>query len=303
VGYRLHRRETLAKGLKRVVTEQYDKALEELEDPEGDRDEAIHDARKCFKKTRAVLRMARDPLGPSVYRQENARVRDMSRALSSARDSAVAIGTLEDLRGRFGADLPEGGFLGIRQGLVARYEAASAEAAGGEDPTAAVAAQVRDARSAVPGWPLKGDGFDLIRSGFKRVYKRGRRALEPLGPDAADEAVHEWRKRVKYLWYHVRLLQASWPRVLDVLADALDDLSTWLGLDHDLAMLRALLHEDVALAPGPGERQEILALVARRQAELREQSLPLGRRVYAERPGAFADRLGAYWTTWREERG
>ena len=63
MSYRLELNESLPDGIKRIVKEQIDQALEQLrESPEG-RNEAVHDARKRFKKIRAVLRLVRDEIG------------------------------------------------------------------------------------------------------------------------------------------------------------------------------------------------------------------------------------------------
>jgi hypothetical protein len=54
MSYRLEPAETLSDGIKRIAKEQIDQALEQFWDcPEG-RNEAVHDARKRFKKIRAV---------------------------------------------------------------------------------------------------------------------------------------------------------------------------------------------------------------------------------------------------------
>jgi CHAD domain-containing protein len=59
--------------------------------------EAVHEVRKCFKKARAALRLARDDLGEDVYRQENACFRDAARPLTEVRDAEVMLETWDDL--------------------------------------------------------------------------------------------------------------------------------------------------------------------------------------------------------------
>ena len=75
---------------------------------------------------------------------------------------------------------------------------------------------------------------------------------------------------------------------LDVLGDA-------LGEDHDLADLRAALAKKPELAGGLPASEAIMRLCVQRQDELRQAARSLGARVYAEKPRAFVDRLGAYW--------
>ena len=49
--------------IKRVVCEQIDQAMQELTDDNMDRHKGVHQARKRFKKIRAILRLTRQDLG------------------------------------------------------------------------------------------------------------------------------------------------------------------------------------------------------------------------------------------------
>ena len=114
--------------------------------------------------------------------------------------------------------------------------------------------------------------------------------------DPTPEAVHKWRKRVKDLWYHLRLLGDMWPEALKGAADEAHELSDLLGDHHDLTVLA---EEIRASANGDRDAAALLELTERRQAELLEASIPLGERLYAEKPKQFSARLSAYWRAWR----
>jgi hypothetical protein len=69
--------QSLRKNIRRIVRKQMDEALEYLTEPHrGSRDEAVHEARKCFKKVRAVLRVVKPAIARKDYRRENLRFRD-----------------------------------------------------------------------------------------------------------------------------------------------------------------------------------------------------------------------------------
>jgi CHAD domain-containing protein len=107
--------------------------------------------------------------------------------------------------------------------------------------------------------------------------------------------VHEWRKRVKDLWYQLRIVREAWPSTIGEMADRAHELSGLLGDHHDLAVLAADLHERVGIE----HRQALAALIERRQQELLEGALDLGGRLFAEKPKTFRTRLRAYWLAWR----
>src|SRR5207248_687223 len=79
--YRLRRREAVPLGLRRVTRQEIEEAVARLrggtDEPLAD---AIHGARKGFKRLRALVRLARGELGDDAYRRENATFRDAGRA-------------------------------------------------------------------------------------------------------------------------------------------------------------------------------------------------------------------------------
>jgi CHAD domain-containing protein len=129
-----------------------------------------------------------------------------------------------------------------------------------------------------------------VRAGAVRAYARGRDALAAVERERSVEALHEWRKRVKDLWYHQRLLRDAWETPLKALADESHRLADLLGDDHDLAMLADRL---AGAGPSP-DTEAIRALIVERRAELQDEALRLGRRLYVEKPRSYGRRLGRY---------
>jgi CHAD domain-containing protein len=103
------------------------------------------------------------------------------------------------------------------------------------------------------------------------------------------ESLHEWRKRVKELWYHHTLLRPLWPPVMQAVGDEAHELADRLGDDHDLAMLAAWVREHAQAGP------EFFDAVERRRAELEAEAMTLGARIYADKPKAYVRRLRGLW--------
>jgi CHAD domain-containing protein len=130
-----------------------------------------------------------------------------------------------------------------------------------------------------------------LAAALRTTYARGRKAFKTADADPTAEHLHEWRKRVKDLWYQERLLEESWPGVMKAQAKEAKKLSKLLGEDHDLAVLASLLHQDPELA---ALSRDLLDVIAERRGVLLKRSRALGRRVYAERPKHFARRSSRY---------
>lgn len=291
MSYAIGRDETIAAGVRRVATEQVDEALASLEGDDVDRTERVHDVRKRLKKVRAALRLVRDGIGEDVFDRENGDCRDTARLLADARDGTVHLDTLGALRKHYGGSLKRNAFADLKDALEARRDEANRRLVEA-DTLDEVGDRIRALRDRIPDWPIPNDGFETARDGLKRVYKRGHRGLPNAYAEGTAEAFHEWRKRAKYLWYHLRLLGPCWPGVLGAWAEETHTLADLLGDDHDLAELRRAVadierNED-------DERAALFALIEQRHADLRAEARPLGRRLYVEKPSAFADRLAAY---------
>ena len=104
--YRFKLQEPIGQGVRRVGLEQIEIAAAKLAD-KGDISTAIHDARRCLKRLRALLRLIEPGLAEGLYRREAARLAGIGRLLAGARDLHVMQQTLGKLTRRFDA-LPAG---------------------------------------------------------------------------------------------------------------------------------------------------------------------------------------------------
>ncbi len=298
MAFRLDLTESLGDEARRAVAEQLDEAIAGLEEGAGD---AVHSARKGVKKARAVLRLVRPALPGNLYRGEQRALRDAGRLLSGTRDAEVLRNTAKALAEHFAGRLPAAGFEGLHAAL-AELEPGGLAAAGDvvDDPVGTAIEELGEVLARVPSWPLDGCGLGDIRAGAARTYSDGEAAWRAARGSDDVELLHDWRKRVKDLWYQHRLLRDAWPLVLTAFSDAADALGELLGDEHDLAVLAERLH---GLDLPPATDVEVLAeLIGERRAQLRAGAFALGERLYAERPAAYERRLTAYLRAARRAR-
>jgi CHAD domain-containing protein len=299
-GYRLKDGESVPDGVARIAFGRLDHALDELRGKtKSDREQAVHEARKNMKKLRSLLRLVRGEIGDEVYRRENSHFRDAARHLSGVRDADVMLETFDELVERRPKDIPDRAAGGLRKAIEEHRAALHGDRGGRKEARKEVVAALEEARDRVEEWPVETDGFEAFESGLERAYRRGRRAYRVVLDDPSTENLHEWRKRVKDLWYHHTLLECAWPEVMDPIADQVHELSDHLGDDHDLAVLREWAQTHPAAAGGSAGLEAFNEAADRRRAELQREAVALGSRLYAERPGAYVRRLESYWRAWR----
>lgn len=271
--------------VRRVAAGRADSAIEALRGaalPGAGRDaraEAVHAARKDMKKLRSLLRLVRPALGEEPYRRENARYRDAARRLSADRDAEIRFEAAVDLLRRFPGEHPAGTEELMRRLEAGRAGDEPAGGAGGETPIEAAAA-IEAGREEVPRWPLGGLREETFRRGVARAAARGRRALRAVEADPSGPRVHEWRKRVKDLWYMARLLRDRWPGPGPPPVAAADRLADLLGQHQDLAVLSGWLAGPAATAAPPPPARHLIELSRLRREEILGEAIPAGRRLY-----------------------
>ena len=273
--FRLRRKEALPDGVVRIARGRLDSALDELSGRAGnDTATAVHEARKDLKKLRALVRLVQ------ADSRWNTRFRDTARRLAGRRDADVLLETLDDLVKS--GEVPKKAVRGLRKEL--------AHEAGREAETSEIAmaqAELTLARAEVDALAPETDSFKALRPGLQKIYGDGRAAYRVARKNPSTESLHEWRKRVKDLWYSATILRSAWPAMMSELAAEAHVLSDLLGEDHDLAML-------AQRATGK-KRKELRRAIAKRRARLRKRALKIGKRLYAEKPKGFSRRIGAAW--------
>ena len=292
--------ESIEEAVQRVAREQIDKAMDEINDPELDRHKVVHQVRKRCKKMRGLIRLVR-PLLKNQYDLENAWYRDAARPLSYVRDAQSILGALDKLIEHFQDQIDGEAFAAVRQQLTDRRQQVTKDEGNLNKRLEEFLERMEEGRDRVAAWRLDKKGFKAIQGGLIKTYARGRTAMTQAYRHPSPETFHEWRKRVKYHWYHMRLLHPIWPGPIKMRCDEADELSDVLGDDHDLVVLRDTLLQGSIDVGGDETGQALLGLITQRQIELRAKAKRLGARLYAEPPKQFVKRLRSYWRAWQSD--
>jgi CHAD domain-containing protein len=297
VPYRLLPDEPPTAGLRRITTEQSERALERLRSP-SDPVEAVHDVRKRCKKLRGLARLVRPGIG-ARYEEANRAFRDAARELAPIRDRQATAATFRDLAdahpGVRGPAVEE-----VGEELDERA-AAAGDLADGDPRLVRAADLIRDGRDVLLEAEVDGEG-PLI-AGAGKTYGRARRRLADARASCHDpDAFHEWRKRVKYGWYHLRLLRRLAPALMRPLACAWHDCADALGDAHDLHVVGSMLRADPEAFGSPSGVAAVDRLLTGVRTDLERRALALGASLLVADTDAYEGRLGALWSV-RERSG
>lgn len=292
MGFRFRIDESIAAGFRRIASSQISRGIRHLAEDE-DQAIAIHEARKCLKRVRALLRLVQPALGAEHYSRENARFRDIGRMLAASRDRHVLRQTIAALA--VAADPPQQAALQALTEVVSRD---ANEDSLPVDTTQAIEAAIAALEKARKDFKKLRPDFssgDVIRDGVKRTYRAAQKALEIASVSPDDGTLHEWRKTVQTHWRHMLLLSEAWPEFFALRANAAKDLADMLGEDHDLAVLMDFVASGENRAIGPDHAEAVIALASDRQRRLRSNAFASGAFLFAEDAKVLSKRISRYW--------
>lgn len=287
--------DSLTTAVRRVALDQIDTALEEAADDGISEAERIHQLRKRCKKLRGLIRLVRPGLGE--YARENTAFQDIAHRLADVRDARALVETCDALKAQFEDQLYANAFSTIRGHFEKR--AKTVESAPDLSKRLKQAADdLTAARERACLWTVDPDGAESIAGGVKKTYGRGCAAMKAARETPTGENLHEWRKRAKYHWYHLRLLKNT-SLVAKAEVGPASDLADLLGDHHDLHVMAEALDAagDIADADAMAAFR---GLMRARQDMLEAEAFRLGKAVFAEPPKVAAHRLATYWSIWRE---
>ncbi len=291
MGFRLKLREPLPDGLKRVCREQIESALKLCRHPAKQRGVTVHEVRKHLKKLRAAMRLAIGAVGKNQHACENRCVRKIGRLVSDLRDAQVRLQTLIQLRDETAKGSGDSPFPCLEELLSLERESFSAAFAGWQKQAIP---QLERVEARLLKWPLEDLTWKQICGAVAKIYKRGQRGLAKTIDDPEPENFHAWRKRVKDLWYQLRILQPLNRVVLEEMAHDAEVLGELLGREHDFDFLWARLERESGDEALRDELACLQKLIRKQGKRLRTNALELGRRFYAEPAKAFAKRISIF---------
>jgi CHAD domain-containing protein len=276
MAYCLDPKKDLDAEVRRIAREQVRASMDDLTTGvAADRQQSIHSARKRFKKLRSLLRLLR-PLRDGGFPGEMRLLRDAGRQLAPVRDADVLIVTVREL----GSADPTNSWSALEAGLPR-----GPGMAGLEETLRRIVSALRDIEEKIAAWPALPSDTAAAAAGIASAYRKGRKAWTRAESRRTPEALHEWRKKVKDLWYDTRLLSEADPVMMGLGAN-LGRLADVLGSRHDLDVVEATVKDDDGLRAKldwpAGQRS-----IRKRREELDREAFALGGMIYSGKPAAF----------------
>jgi CHAD domain-containing protein len=294
MSYRLDPALPMSEALRHVAFSELELAHNALSSP-PDRHTGVHSARKCLKRLRSLLLIAKPGMPAPVFATLTDRLARIARGLAPARDAQALLDAVDKLDRETEKGPGQGPIQSLHGWLQKRKQAAeqSLERNAASDAMRGLL----ELRPSFAGLAIYPDSFHPLAEGLRLCYRASRKCFQhALTTDHAED-LHDWRKGVQHHWRQMQLLAPCWPSELSARAEAARSLSQLLGDDHDLAMLCRLVSTPTMIFGNAEEIAAFFKRCRRRQKALRREGRLKGERLFVERPRFFAERIEAYWMT------
>lgn len=242
-----------------ALAAELDRSLELLSQRPID-DEAAHEFRRSIKRARSILRLLRDVVGDDAYWRENRALRDAARALAPMRDAKV-----------------------LREALEAMGQRARVRRAA-RAPVTPLVRTLEETRARTANWRMPREKWPPVADGIRRVYRKGRAALEAAEARPTDRNLHESRKQIKRLGAALEFLEATGAKRARKARRLADAAARDLGEDHDLALL-------ARRPPGGPLPADVRRKLGKRRRKLQKRALREAERLFDAAPKKFVKRL------------
>ncbi len=306
--YKLLLSEEIAPAIRRIALEQITKARRELSAAQNIQ-AGVLQTRKCMKRVRSLLRLARPILGERFFKQQNRTYRDIGRALAHPRQAGALLETVIrfEASADFAAEAPL--LNAVKQQLLTEKSLREEE-----HELVALTALIETLDKNAAAWKdlkMPDAQFSDLAAGFGMSYQRGRKSLRRAIRSRETFYLHEWRKDVQQCWRQLQILTLLWPDDVMPRIRLAREISKLLGTEHDLSELTTYIkthkhsldkqmleiHNSGKKADIKQMRKNFARATKSIQRDLCLHAVERGRRLYALDPQALLEAMSIYWQT------
>jgi len=274
-----------------------DEGFAELKERELDDNIIVHNLRKRVKNLRALLRLIRKELGEDAFKKNNFMLRDLNRRSAALRNVFALITITGSMQQQnTNGDLIEPYNLLLSR-LTNDFETIKSKTE--------LSSLFNNYQDTLEKYNLRiihmdfdKQSFRNIKAGLQIIYYGCVNSLQNSLGTKDENLLHEWRKNVKDLYYCCLSLTPLWKPVISVYTKELKVLSDLLGDLHDLFELQIYIQ---SLTDNPFDFTGIFQIIEQMQDNIISNSVPLGKRLFAEDEEQFAQRIKSYYAAYRKE--
>ena len=280
--YVFRKSESVTRATRRVARELLDDTTRLIRNPKVSLDIRTHEARKAIKKLRGMLRLVESSSRRGrADRALDKDLRDVARKLAPFRDSDVMRAALHvAAKGSHGL-LDNKTAEAIHDCVTDHHPVEKSTQA---VSLALYATDVTSLADKIAASKIHTRTLSALRKSYLKTCNTAQNLMRKVLTGKASEAdFHEWRKFVKYHFYHTRLLAGLYGKQARKRAKDANELEEILGQHHDLAVLAERIKAHRREVRKFCDVAKLLRYLEKRQREMERTALQLGRKLFPKK--------------------
>jgi CHAD domain-containing protein len=221
--------------------------------------------------------------------------RDLSRQLSVARDNQVLLQRAKVTHKNMRPGIRNARADELINELELNREKSLKELAEGNNIIKTISNELNLSTSRIDSLKIKNEGFNVIEKGIERIYKQAQKYLYEIEKNPDPETIHNFRKRVKYLWYQMILLKPIYSRMLKAYCKSLEKISEEFGLHRDYTLFRQLMENNAYFGLNKKQIDFIRDFTDKEQNKIFTGAIEPSKKFFIESPGTFIMKLKNYY--------
>lgn len=243
---------------------------------------AVPEIRKNYKKIRASIRLVRDDY--DNYKKENEFYRDEAKKVLSVQQAIAMVKAIDLINEQYSDRLYKNAFTELREKLENHKKKQIDTALDEEHIFQDLHQNLKDKCESLKDDLSKQISQDVIESGLKKVYQRGRKAQKNLSDSKTNEDFHELQKRVNYLDIQLGILSPIWPDMIRIWQSELEKLSQLLVTSEALYQLSGFLQTYGDMGDKNNGVYLMNTLVEGHREQVQQHALLLAQKIYSLKP-------------------
>lgn len=286
VSYSINLNNNVEKQLQKTAFSQLKKSIEDIEDNSLSIDKKNHQLRKRCKKMRGLLRIICPQLkNKGVYDSQNQYFKEVAKQFSAVRDKKILEKTFKKIVLNYNLD--ENRYMQILKSIEA-MEAQSEKSV--QNHFASYRAEYERNKKNIKQYILKKKDSKALDKGIKKGYKKAKKLKKKAYKTPSDKDFHQWRKWVKYHWYHMRLIKKNEKCVFAQRVKLSGKLADILGDEHDISVFKIFV-QDVKCV----NRTEFMGYLKQEQDILRKRAEKFGDILFCKKKNDFIKYLHIFF--------
>lgn len=291
MAYRIDFDHSLEQEVRRIASHQLSAAIGLLkEQPEGPH-EAVHDARRHIKRTRALYRLIRSDAKKFV-KHEDDRLSKVGGELTQLRNAAAHLEAARYLQANVEAQENVGAIGRIAAALEGECEEVAGNEAAFKATIKTAIQGLRSAEKALADLDLshkRKTTASCLATGWQKVDSKAIEALGSCVEPENSEAFHALRKRSQDRWMHARLLRPLWPTAMSAIGNEAKALVDVLGHEHDLTALADKLGKSASFRYSDDDKRAALEAISQQRRKLEAAGREAGSQLFDDKAARYSE--------------